>query len=47
MACASATRGICAGGGPSATNAIEFVTISTMGNAFDFGDLVNPGVSTM
>ena len=26
---------------PAITNLIEFVTISTLGNAQDFGDLVN------
>ena len=38
--CASATRGINAGGQtPTKINVIEFVTISTTGNATDFGDL--------
>ena len=40
-----ATRGIIMGGGvnPSTTreNVIEFITIATLGNAEDFGDLVN------
>ena len=37
---ASATRGVNAGGQtPSKINVIEFVTISTTGNAKDFGDL--------
>ena len=37
-ACSSTTRGVFAGGAP-ATNVIEFITISTLGNATDFGDL--------
>jgi hypothetical protein len=38
--CASATRGIAAGGVFGAyTNSIEFVTIASAGNATDFGDL--------
>ena len=39
-ACGSPTRGIC-GGGSGATNAIGFITISTLGNATDFGDLTD------
>ena len=40
----SPTRGICAGGYPAAdgttmSNVIDYVTISTLGNATDFGDL--------
>ncbi len=39
-ALSSSTRGIWGGGyGPSLTNKIEFVQISTLGNAQDFGDL--------
>ena len=37
-ACGSPTRGIIGGGNP-ATNAMGFITISTLGNAADFGDL--------
>jgi hypothetical protein len=37
-AVSSSTRGVFAGGAPS-TNVIEFITISTLGNAADFGDL--------
>jgi len=44
-ACASATRGVWAGGadspGNSRENTIDYVTISSTGNAFDFGDLIN------
>lgn len=39
-ACASATRGIYAGGStPTFLNTIEYVTILTQGNSVDFGDL--------
>ena len=39
--CASSTRGIFCGGGPSTgDNRIEFITISSTGNCFDFGDLL-------
>ena len=46
--CASPTRGIIAGGGESnptfrGYNIIDFITISTLGNAQDFGDLLLPG----
>jgi len=46
--CASPTRGIFAGGGESnptftGYNIIDFITISTLGNAQDFGDLLLPG----
>jgi hypothetical protein len=44
-ACSSSTRGVFGGGyGPSpfpATNIIDYVQISTLGNALDFGDLIN------
>ena len=42
-ASASATRAISSGGydGSDYTNAIEYVTISTTGNAVDFGDQTN------
>ena len=41
-ATASPIRGFMMGGNnPAITNLIEFVTISTLGNAQDFGDLVN------
>ena len=33
------TRGLWGGGGPSATTRIDFVTISTTGDAIDFGNL--------
>jgi len=37
-------RGLFAGGGlPTITNVIEYITISTTSNAFDFGDLITPG----
>ena len=47
-ACASATRGIYAGGStPTFLNTIEYVTILTQGNSVDFGDLtvvnITPG----
>ena len=41
----SQTRGIIAGGSgdsPGETNVIQFVTIASIGNATDFGDLLNP-----
>jgi len=41
----SQTRGIITGGSgdsPGETNVIQFVTIATIGNATDFGDLLNP-----
>ncbi|WP_440233636.1 hypothetical protein, partial [Escherichia coli] len=46
-ACASSTRGICAGGitptpAPAYVNTIDYVTISSTGNAQDFGDLNSP-----
>jgi len=38
--CASSTRGLLAGGRtPTNLNIIDFITISTLGNAADFGDL--------
>jgi hypothetical protein len=37
--CASPTRGIFAGGGSPNINNIEYITISTLGNGVDFGDL--------
>jgi len=37
----SPTRGIFAGG-RGATNAMEYINISTQGNAVDFGDLTHP-----
>ena len=42
------TRGLNLGGGPgpaARTNTIEFITLSTEGNAQDFGDLSNPLLS--
>ena len=33
-------RGVFAGGFPGPTNAIQYVTIATTGNASDFGDLI-------
>ena len=37
--CSNAVRGILSGGNvPSQTNAIEFITTATLGNALDFGD---------
>ena len=37
-------RGLFGGGGyPTITNVIEYITISTTSNAFDFGDLITPG----
>ena len=42
--CASQTRGIFAGGyNPAQTNAIEYINISTGGDALDFGDLTFEG----
>ncbi len=47
-ACASSTRGVFGGGYTStspaqsgSTNTVDFITISTLGNAFDFGDLTS------
>ena len=39
--CSSSTRGITAGGGtgPSQVNEINYITIGTLGNSVDFGDL--------
>ena len=34
------TRGIFAGGKPSGTNTIEYITIAATGNAIDFGDTI-------
>jgi hypothetical protein len=31
-----------AGGNPSYKNVIDYVTIATLGNAVDFGDLLSP-----
>ena len=39
-ACGSPTRGVI-GGGSGVTNAVAFVTISTLGNTADFGDLTD------
>ena len=40
-ACSSTTRGIVGGGGSSGrTNAIDYFTIASTGNATDFGDLL-------
>ena len=40
MACSNSTRGLISGGkAPSMTNAIDFITIATTGNATDFGDM--------
>ena len=42
--CSNGTRGVFFGGKPnpaSQTNAIDFITIATKGNAQDFGDAVN------
>ena len=41
MSFASSTKGICAGESASLTNLIDFVIISTTGNASDFGDLTD------
>mgnify|MGYP001265623804 CR=1 FL=1 len=35
------TRGIFAGGGPSAVDTINYINVDTTGNALDFGDLLN------
>ena len=40
-AASNATRGIIFGGGNPAVNTISFITIATLGNALDFGDLDN------
>ena len=34
------TRGLWGGGGPSATDTIDFVSVDTTGNAIDFGNLL-------
>ena len=41
MACANATRGLISGGGTPGTmyNNIEFITISSLGNSQNFGDM--------
>ena len=41
MSCSSPTRGIFAGGSvsPTTVNTIDYITIATLGNAADFGDL--------
>jgi hypothetical protein len=43
-ACTNSTRGIVAGG-QNFSDTIEYVTISSTGNAQDFGDLVTAGQS--
>ena len=40
VCCSNNTRAVSAGNYPSA-NIIEYVTIDTLGNSIDFGDLVN------
>jgi hypothetical protein len=42
-AVSSSTRGVFGGGAPT-TNVIEFITISTLGNSSDFGDLFSSTV---
>lgn len=48
-ACSSTTRGVFGGGGnaqgqgSAATNVIQYVTIASVGNAIDFGDLLSSG----
>ena len=37
-ACSSNTRGVYAGGNPSGSNVIQYITMATLGNATDFGD---------
>ena len=37
--CASPVRGIFAGGNPTQTNVIDYITIQTLGKTHDFGDL--------
>ena len=37
--CGSPTRGIFAGGNPTQTNVIDYITIATLGKTHDFGDL--------
>jgi hypothetical protein len=37
-ACSSSTRGVFGGGGPI-VNTIDYITIASIGNAIDFGDL--------
>ena len=40
MACSNSTRGLLSGGkAPSMTNAIDFITMASTGNAIDFGDM--------
>ena len=38
-ACSNSVRGIFVGGNTSPRNVIDYITISTLGNAIDFGDL--------
>ena len=35
-------RGVFPGGGSTIVNTIDYITISTQGNATDYGDLANP-----
>ena len=37
--CSSTTRGVWAGGGAPLSNTIDFITMASLGNATDFGDL--------
>ena len=39
--CSNSTRGLFAGQGGTSTNSVDYITISSIGNASDFGDLVN------
>ena len=43
----SPTRGIIAGGNPSTSQRLQFITISTLGDAQTFGELVNLGDAMM
>jgi hypothetical protein len=44
MSASNSIRGLYAGGGdPSKVDVIQYVTISSTGNAFDFGNLTTAG----
>ena len=40
-------RGVFPGGGSTIVNTIDYITISTQGNATDYGDLANPRNSVL
>ena len=44
--CGSSTRGLYGSGStPAASNVIEYITINTLGNSLDFGDLLTTGLN--